>query len=58
MKIETHGTDGTPGFVSAWNSTSNEVGEGEQEIKKITEGERVDTELRFKRPFETKATHI
>lgn len=55
MKIETRGTDGTPGFVTSWNSTSNEVGEGEQEIKKITEGERIDTEIRFKRPFETKS---
>ena len=55
MKIETRGSDGSPGFISAWNSTNNEVGEGEQEIKKITEGERIDTELRFKRPFETKS---
>lgn len=55
MKIETRGTDGTPGFVTSWNSTNKDVGEGEQEIKKIAEGERVDTELRFKRPFETKS---
>jgi hypothetical protein len=55
MKQEFRGTDGTVGFVSYWNSTSNEVGEGEQEIKKIAEGERVDTELRFKRPFESKS---
>lgn len=55
MKQEFRGTDGTVGFVSAWNSTNDEVGEGEQEIKKITDGERVDTELRFKRPFETKS---
>jgi len=55
MKQGFHGTDGTVGFVSAWNSTSDEVGEGEQEIKNITDGERVDTELRFKRPFETKS---
>jgi len=55
MKQGFRGTDGTVGFVSAWNSTSDEVGEGEQEIKNITDGERVDTELRFKRPFETKS---
>jgi len=55
MKQEFRGTDGTVGFVSAWNSANDEVGEGEQEIKNITEGERVDTELRFKRPFETKS---
>jgi len=55
MKQEFRGTDGTVGFVSYWDGTKEEVGEGEQEIKKITEGERMDTELRFKRPFETKA---
>ncbi len=55
MKQEFRGTDGTPGFVSSWSSDNNEVGEGEQEIKKITESERIDTELRFKRPFETKS---
>lgn len=55
MAITTRGTDGTVGFVSAWNSTNDEVGEGEQEIKRITEGERVDTEIRFKRPFESKS---
>ncbi len=55
MKQEFRGTDGTVGFVSYWNSTNSDVGEGEQEIKKIAEGERVDTELRFKRPFESKS---
>ncbi|MEO8647560.1 MAG: SRPBCC family protein, partial [Acidobacteriota bacterium] len=55
MVHEFRGTDGSPGFVSSWNSTNDEVGEGEQEIKKITEGERIDTELRFKRPFESKS---
>ena len=29
-----------------------DLGEGEQEIKKVVDGERVDTELRFKKPFE------
>lgn len=46
MKQEFRGTDGTPGFVSAWEGNSS-VGTGEQEIKKVTEGERVDFELRF-----------
>lgn len=46
------GTDGTVGFISAWKSTNKEVGEGEQEIMKITEGERIDVKLRFKIPFE------
>ncbi|WP_306354174.1 SRPBCC family protein [Flavobacterium sp. '19STA2R22 D10 B1'] len=47
------GIDGTPGFVATWNSKNNEVGAGEQEIKKITEGDRMDVELRFKVPFES-----
>jgi hypothetical protein len=54
MKQEFRGTDGQPGFVASWKGNS-ETGEGEQEIKKITEGERIDTELRFKQPFESKA---
>jgi hypothetical protein len=53
MKKEYHGTDGTVGFISAWESESKDVGKGEQEIKKITEGERIDFELRFKEPFES-----
>ena len=46
------GTDGSVGFVAGWNSKNSEVGEGEQEITGITEGERIDLQLRFKRPFE------
>ncbi len=49
------GTDGTVGFISAWDSKMDDVGAGEQEIKKITEGERIDLEIRFKRPFESKS---
>jgi len=52
MKKTYRGTDGTVGFVSAWESKKDDVGVGEQEIKKITEGERIDWELRFKVPFE------
>ncbi|MEO7673512.1 MAG: SRPBCC family protein [Pyrinomonadaceae bacterium] len=55
MKQEFRGTDGTVGFTSAWSGTSDEVGEGEQEIKRIVDGERIETELRFKRPFESRA---
>jgi len=46
------GSDASVGFISRWNSKINEVGEGEQEIKKISPGKRIDMELRFKRPFE------
>lgn len=55
MKQEFRGTDGTVGFVSYWKGEKDETGEGEQEIKKITENERLDTELRFKQPFESTA---
>ncbi|MCF4102525.1 SRPBCC family protein [Gillisia sp. M10.2A] len=45
------GVDGTEGFVAKWESENKEVGVGEQEIKKITEGDRIDFELRFFEPF-------
>ncbi|TGK07514.1 hypothetical protein EHO59_05270 [Leptospira semungkisensis] len=52
MKKEFVGTDGTVGFTSRWESKNEELGVGEQEIKKIVEGERLETEIRFKVPFE------
>jgi hypothetical protein len=52
MKKDYRGVDGTVGFVSAWDSNVGDVGKGEQEIKKIAEGERLDFELRFIKPFE------
>lgn len=53
MKKSYTGTDGTVGFIAAWESDNEDVGSGEQEIKKIVEGERIDYELRFKEPFES-----
>jgi hypothetical protein len=44
------GTDGEVGAISYWNG-NKDVGEGEQEITKLIEGERVETELRFIKPF-------
>lgn len=52
MKKTYQGTDGTIGFVYGWDSENNQVGAGEQEIEKITENQRMDMILRFKRPFE------
>lgn len=52
MKSTYTGTDGTVGFISAWEGDKN-VGKGEQEIIRIVEGERVDTQLRFIEPFES-----
>lgn len=51
MKKSYSGTDGTPGFVYAWEG-NKDVGKGEQEIKAIEENKRVDIELRFKEPME------
>lgn len=56
MKRETKGTDGTEGFYYAWDSTDKQVGKGEQWIRKITPGERVDYDIHFIRPFEGRAT--
>ena len=55
MTLGSRGTDGTVGYVSTWDSKNDEVGAGEQEIKRIVEGERLDSELRFSRPFESKS---
>ncbi|HEY5825184.1 MAG TPA: SRPBCC family protein [Cyclobacteriaceae bacterium] len=49
------GTDGTVGFVYGWDSENKNVGQGQQEITAIKEGERVDFELRFIKPFENKS---
>jgi hypothetical protein len=53
MKKKFTGIDGTVGAISAWESQDKNVGIGEQEIKKISDGERIDFELRFKVPFES-----
>jgi uncharacterized protein YndB with AHSA1/START domain len=53
MRKEFRGTDGTPGFVSAWDSDNKNVGKGEQEILKVVDGERIDYEIRFVKPFES-----
>jgi hypothetical protein len=55
MKKEYSGTDGTPGFTSAWDSKNKKAGKGSQTIIKITEGERIDSMLHFIKPFEGRA---
>lgn len=50
MKKEFKGTDGTVGFIYAWNG-NKEAGEGEQEIKAIAAGKSIEMEIRFVRPF-------
>ncbi|MEO8147471.1 MAG: SRPBCC family protein [Bacteroidia bacterium] len=51
-KKDYKGTDGNIGFTSAWDSNIKDVGKGEQEIVKISEGERIDLALHFIKPFE------
>ena len=53
MKTDFTGTDGTEGFISAWDSDNKNVGKGEQEIIKIIDGERIDYEIRFIKPFKS-----
>lgn len=50
MKKSFRGTDGTTGFVYAWDG-NKKAGKGEQEIKNIDEGKRLDIEIRFEKPF-------
>jgi hypothetical protein len=49
-KREYKGTDGTVGFIYAWKGNKN-AGEGEKEIKNISEGKRIETEIRFVKPM-------
>jgi len=55
MKQSFRGTDGMEGFVSAWESDMKDVGKGEQTIVNISEGERIDYDLHFIEPFESRA---
>ncbi|HNU08415.1 MAG TPA: SRPBCC family protein [Pyrinomonadaceae bacterium] len=53
IKLTYKGNDGEPGFTVAWESAMEGVGVGEQEIKKVDADKRIDSELRFKKPFES-----
>jgi len=50
MKKSYTGTDGTIGFIYAWDG-DKKAGKGEQEIKSLKQGERMDLEIRFEKPF-------
>nr|WP_293301130.1 SRPBCC family protein [Allomuricauda sp.] len=52
MEKKLTGTDGEVGAMSYWNG-NKDVGEGEQEITKIVDGERVESELRFLKPWKS-----
>ena len=51
MRKNFSGTDGTPGFIYAWDSDQKDTGKGEQEIKQIVDNEQIATEIRFEKPF-------
>ncbi len=51
MRKDLRGTDGTVGFVYAWDSDNKQAGKGEQEITQLTTNERVAHEVRFEKPF-------
>ena len=55
MRKDYKGTDGTVGFISSWDSDNKNVGKGEQEIIKIDEGNRIDFDLRFIKPFKSRS---
>ncbi|MEE4176018.1 MAG: SRPBCC family protein [Bacteroides sp.] len=46
------GVDGTVGSVQSWEG-NKDLGKGEQEITGITEGERIDFEIRFIKPYKS-----
>lgn len=54
IKQDYTGTDGTVGFTSSWKGNS-EVGEGSQSITKIEEGQRMEMELHFIKPFDSRS---
>ncbi len=48
------GTDGEVGFISRWQG-NKDVGEGEQEILKIVENQKVISKLRFFKPWKSES---
>jgi hypothetical protein len=57
MKKTYTGTDGTVGFISAWEG-NKKVGQGEQEITGIDEGNKINFDLRFVKPFKSLAKAV
>ncbi|WP_339611676.1 SRPBCC family protein [uncultured Planktosalinus sp.] len=54
MKKTYTGTDGTVGFKSHWEG-NKQVGEGEQEITNIIENEKMESQLRFLKPWKSQS---
>jgi hypothetical protein len=52
---KTHtGTDGEIGFIAGWKG-NKEIGEGEQEITHIVENEKMESKLRFFKPWKSES---
>lgn len=51
IRKEFVGVDGTVGAIYKWDSDMKNVGQGEQEITSLTEGEKIEYEIRFVKPF-------
>ncbi len=54
MKKQFEGTDGEVGAISKWQG-NKDVGEGEQEIIRIVDGEALETKLRFFKPWKSES---
>lgn len=54
MKKTNTGVDGTVGFISRWEG-NKQVGEGEQKITNIMENEKIESQLRFLKPWKSQS---
>ncbi len=52
MKKEYTGTDGQPGFLSAWESENKRVGKGEQRIVSVEPDREIKMSIHFITPWE------
>lgn len=55
MKQTFTGEDGTIGFTSHWESDHKQVGSGEQEIASLEENKRIESALRFLKPWKSES---
>jgi len=56
MKQVHTGVDGKIGFVNKWDSSHKQLGTGEQELVTLVENEKIESELRFLKPFKSTST--
>ena len=54
MRQEFFGTDGEIGFIAKWKGNSD-VGIGEQEITRIINNDRIESKLRFFKPWKSES---